>query len=181
MNTLEIVLLALAAAVILAWLGLALRGPPKVETPNPLAVLRYGSVQRIGALLLALAPPTIMIYAIWAFRWRSDGTLAAGGAMFLATCLIAGLLLIETERVQVVLSEEGITRHSPWRGMASLTWAEIERIRYSGANRWFVIEGAGRTMRVSRHLAGVKAFAEAVRTRVERERWASAAGALAAL
>ena len=174
MSTLQIVFLVLAASVSLLWLALAVARPRAIELPNVVAVLRYGVVLRCLALSFALAPPLIMIYVIAVFPWKTDMMLAIAGVSFLATSVIAGLLLIETTRVQIVLTEDGITRISPWTGKLTLRWNEIERIRYSAANRWFVIDGAGQTMRISRHLIGIGAFADIVRRQVPGPRWASA-------
>lgn len=178
MSTLQIVLVLLAASVILLWLTLAVRGPRKVETPHVLAVLRHGSALRVLALVLALAPPMLMIFAVGFFSWRNDATLTQAGAAFLATSLLAGLLLVEAVKVQIVLTEDGITRTSPWRGTTTLRWSDIERIRYSAVNRWFVVQSATATIRVSRHLVGLRAFAAAVRQRVPADRWTSAAADL---
>ncbi len=181
MATMQIVWVALAGALMLIWLALVVTGPRKIDAAIVLVVLRYGAVLRTLALVLALAPPMIMVYAVWGFPWRSSNMMNLAALCFLTTSIIAGLLLIEVTRVQVVMTEDGITRDSPWSQSVTLRWIEIERVRYSSVNRWFIVEGAGKAIRVSRHLANIGAFAAAVRHRVAAERWVGAASVIDAV
>jgi hypothetical protein len=152
--------------------------PGRIDASNILVVLRYGVVLRTLALGIALTPPLITVYVVWAFLWKSSATLNFAGISLLALSAIAGLLLIEVTRVQVVLTEEGITRFSPWSGPVTLKWIEVEQIHYSSINRWFVVAGARKTIRLSRHLAGMGVFVDTVRRKVALERCASAAAAM---
>ncbi len=181
MTILPTVFLLLAAGLILLWLVLAVRGPRAIDVPNVVATLRYGAALRTAALILALAPPTMMAFVFWFFAWRNDVTMAIAGGSFFGASLAAGLLFLETRLAQVVLTEDGITRSSPWTGRATLPWSAVERVRYSPLNRWFVLSGAGRTIRVSRHLVGVSIFVDTVRRKVPAERSASAAAVFAEL
>ena len=79
MTTLQIVFLALAASLILFWIGLAAIGPRKVELPNVVAVLRYGAVLRLFSLFVALGPPLALTYVVAALPWKDDKTLALAG------------------------------------------------------------------------------------------------------
>ncbi len=178
MSTLQTVFVVLAAGMILFWLMFAVLGPRKIDLPNVLAVMQYGPVLRTLALILALAPPTIMSYVIWVFMWRNNTTLATAGGSFLLTSFFAGWLYLETEAAQIVLTEDGITRFSPWVGRVTLAWSEVEAIAYSPVNRWFVVKGGGRTIRVSRHLSGLRIFAETVRRKIAAERYANAAAVM---
>ena len=178
LTTTQTVYVLLAASLMLCWLVLVVVGPRRTEVANVLVVLRYGVVLRTLALVFALLPPLIMIYAIWAFPWRTSGMLNAAGIAFLATSIVGGLLLIEVTRVQVLLTEEGLHRFSPWSGAVALKWIEVERVGYSAANRWFTVEGAGRTIRVSRHLGGIGDFVGLVRRKLAAERCTSAAKVL---
>jgi hypothetical protein len=171
----QIVWMLLLACMMLLWLVLVVVGPRRIDTPNVLAVLRYGVLLRTLALTVALAPPLMASYVLWVREWRHQATLNLAGISLLSLSVLAGLLLIEVTRVQIVLTDDGITRFSPWSGLAMLKWIEVERIRYSSINRWFVVTGLGQTIRVSRHLAGIGSFAETVRRKVAAERWTSAA------
>jgi hypothetical protein len=75
------------------------------------------------------------------------------------------------------VTEDDLTRYSPWTGKAVLRWADVERVRYSAANRWFVVQGTSATIRVSRHLAGVRDFIDLVKRKLAPERWINAAQA----
>ena len=178
MFTMQTVWIMLAVGLMLAWLTLLVIGPRKAETPNALAVLRYGPHLRSLALIFALIPPLIMLYAVWSFFWRTPAMMNIAGMLLLAGSLVAGLLLIEVTRVQVILTEEGITRDSPWSKVLTVKWGEVERVRYSSLNQWFLVVGAGCTIRVSRHLSGIDMFAVMVRRKVMPERWVSASRAI---
>jgi hypothetical protein len=178
MSTLQTVYVLLAACMMLFWLVLVVLGPRRADASHIIAVLRYGVVLRTLALAIALTPPLITILVVWAFLWKNQATLNFAGISLLAFSAIAGLLLIEVTRVQVVLTEEGITRFSPWSGPITLKWIEVEHVRYSSINRWFVVAGAGQAIRVSRHLGGIGFFVKTVRRKVAAERCASAAAAL---
>jgi len=175
MATLQIVFVLLASSLMLFWLVVALIGPRKMDTKAALVVLHYGSVLRVLALAIAIIVPAWTIFVVWNFIWKSDTTLATAGGAFLTISLIAGLLLIEVERTQLTLSEEGISRQSPWTGSAFLKWSEIERVSYSAVNRWVVVGGAGKTIRVSRHLVGFAEFIRLARQKISADRYASAA------
>jgi hypothetical protein len=103
------------------------------------------------------------------------------GVSLLITSVLAGLLLIEVTRKHIVVTEEGLTQFSPWSGAASFKWSEIERVRYSAVNRWFLVEGAGRSVRVARDLVGIGAFADSVKRKLAPERWAGAASVFAVI
>jgi hypothetical protein len=181
MLTLQIVFVALPVSLMLLWLSLAARGPRKIEVPNAIAVLRYGASLRTLALALALLLPMIMIYVIAVFPWGRDDRLIYAGAAYLMTCLAAGLGHIEVSRGQVCITEEGITRISPWKGRVTLAWMEVERVEYSSLNSVFVVIGAGRRMRVSRFLSGIKVFADTVKRKLATERFRPARAALDAI
>jgi hypothetical protein len=176
----QTVWIVLAAGLMLAWLYLAVFGSPRAEAAGA-TVLCYGPFIRTLALLLALATPMIMIYVVWTFPWPNSSRMNLAGLSLFAFSIVGGLLLIDVTRMQVVVSEEGLARSSPWSGAVTLKWIEVERVRYSAVNRWFVVEGAGRTIRVSRHLAGIGAFVELLRRHVAAERLASAAAVLDAV
>jgi hypothetical protein len=178
MSTPQIVFVALPASLMLLWLILAARTPRRIEAPNTIAVLRYGSKLRTLALAFALLLPMIMIYVIAVFPWGRDNRLTYAGAAYLATCLAAGLGHIEVSRGQVCITEDGVTRISPWKGRVTLQWIEVERVEYSSLNSVFVLIGAGRRIRVSRYLSGVKVFADTLKRKLATERFRPAITAL---
>jgi hypothetical protein len=177
-GTLQVALVAVAGGIVFFWLLFALLGPRKHDGQNTIVVLRYGSVLQVLALIAALAPPNLMACIVWMGSWRSESELLMFGVSILGASAIAGLLLIEVVRAQIVLTEDGITRFSPWTGQATLRWADVESVRYSAVNRWFVVRATNATIRVSRHLVGVREFAETVKRKVAAERLSSAMAAL---
>lgn len=181
MSTPQTLWMILAAGVMLTWLVLAVRGPRAIDAAGALAVLRYGPAVRAMALAFALVPPLIMIYAVWAFPWRTEAALNLAGISFLGVSVVGGLLLIEATRVQIVVTEEGLTRYSPWLGESTLNWGDVESVQYSAINFWFIVAGGGKVIRVSRYLAGIDAFADAVHRKVVPDRRAGAAAALDAV
>jgi hypothetical protein len=181
MSTLQIVFVVLPASLMLLWLILAARGPRKFEAPGAIAVLRYGPSLRTLSLALAMLLPMIMIFVIAVFLWRNEKTLIYAGSSYLATCLAAGLAHIEVSRGLVCITEEGVTRISPWKGRVTLKWTEVERVEYSSLNSVFVVIGAGRRIRVSRYLSGVKAFADTLKRKLATERFRPAITALDAI
>ena len=174
MSNTQTVYAMFTAGLMLFWLMLAVFGQRKIESANALAVLRYGTGLRTLAFVLALLPSMIAMYAIWVFPWKSQQTLNVAGISFLVFGIVSALLLIEVTCVQIVVSEEGLTRFSPWSKPVTLKWIEVERVSYSPLNRWFIVEGAGHTIRVSRHLADIDVFAQTLRRKLAAERWATA-------
>ncbi len=181
MFILQVAFLVLAASIIFFWLTYALTGPRKIDQSGLLHLLQYGWMVRTAALVLAVMPPVLMASVVWLLPWRNQGMLMLAGISFLATSVIAGLLLFEVEGVQIALSEEGISRFSRWGRPISLKWIDVERVGYSRLNRWFIVGGATQTIKVSRHLVGIAAFAAIVRRKVGVERCAEAAQALDAV
>jgi len=174
----QIVFVVLAEAMIACWLALAVLGPRRMDTANAIAVLRYSVLMRMLALMIALTPLLIFFYAMRNFHWETPAKFNTGGFAFLTFSAIVGLWLIEVTRVQIVLTEDGITRSSPWSGLATLKWSDVQRVGYSSINRWFSVEGAGQTIRVSQYLGGIGTFADIVERKVTANRWASAARSL---
>jgi hypothetical protein len=169
---------ALAGSMLAAWLLLAVFGPRKLAVPGALVMMRYGPAWRSLALILALLGPLIMLFAFFSFSWKTETLLNLAGVSFLITSVIMALPLLEVTRTQVVVTEEGLTRFSAWSAPITLKWTEIERIGYSIANQTFSVEGAGRVIRVSRHLTGVGVFATTVKRKLATATWANAADAM---
>ena len=119
-----------------------------------------------------------MLFVLNSSSWENETRLHIAGASFVITSIVMALPLLEVTRTQVVVTEEGLTRFSAWSGPITLKWTEIERIRYSIANQTFSVQGAGRIIRVSRHLTGVGVFAESVQRKLASATWSDAARAM---
>jgi hypothetical protein len=181
MTTLQTTFVLLAAGIILGWLLLAVSGPRKIDLPKVIAVLRYGSLLRTVALVLALAPPCVMIFAMLSFTWRNQTMLIVGGVSFLVASVLAGLLLVETEAGQTVITEDGLRRFSLWAGWIHLPWTQVERVDYSSLNQWFIVRGAGRAICVSYFLVDVHMFAATARKKLSSSQYDGAAAVFAKL
>ena len=179
MTTLQIVFIAVAAGLMLCWFAAAVVGLRKIDVPDVIAVLRHGAGLRTFCLFAAMLPPMVMAFTVVVVPWRTDAKMMLCG-LFVPLCL-PGSLLIEASYVQILVTAGGVIRVSPWRGRRTITWTEIECVQYSSLNSWFVVVGAGRCIRVSRHLIGVRAFVAAVKSKLGPERYASADKALDAI
>jgi hypothetical protein len=162
MATQQFVWTLLAGAFVLFWLSFAVLATPKIDTAGAIVVMQYGRWLGLMSLIFALAPPTLLVPLAWNVPWKNGQALAMVGVSFLALSLLAGLLLIEVVRVHIVLTTDGITRHSPWTGSVSVKWSEVKRVRFSPLNRWFVIVSDSATIRVSLFLTGQKEFTQAL-------------------
>ncbi len=170
MMMLQVVFTVLASAMLAGWLTVACRRPVKIALPTIVAELHYGRVLRVMALCFAMTPPTLLLSLIWRLSWRDEWTLAIAGASFLVLGLVPGCLLIEAARSRVILTDAGITRISAWRTNLTLAWGEIERVRYSALNRWYLVSAGNRNIRVSRMLVGVAAFIDLAKAKIPFER-----------
>jgi hypothetical protein len=167
----QIAWIIVAVTMILFWILFSLAGSRKIESAGAIAVMEYGKGLRVLALIAALSPPTLLATLMWQLLWRNAERMAiAGGSLFLLS-VFGGLLLIEIVRVRIVVTEDGITRYSPWTGTASVKWGDIRGVRWSPYNRWFVLRTGVATIRVSRSLEGIDTFAATLRRRVAAEHW----------
>jgi hypothetical protein len=172
MQTLRVMFLVPAVGLFVLWLAAALASH-KRPAADIRAELRYGVGLRLFALLVALAITGLMIYVVWFLPWRpgEEQHLAIAGASFLGMSLLGGLLLLETARVRLYITEDALIGDSPWRRRRTIRWAEVEHVSYSALNRWFAIVGpGGRAIRASRSLVALSALLEMVKARVPPER-----------
>lgn len=167
METAQILFLTAALALALFWIGVALTGRRRASTRMMVAAeLHYGRFLRLFALVTALCVVTLTGYVVSEVRWRSLEQLCAAAGAFLALSGLGGLLLLETEKTRLYLTEDALIGESPWRRRRVIRWDEVQRVRYSGINRWFIIEGpAGQTIRVSRYLVGLPQLLAALQTK----------------
>jgi hypothetical protein len=86
--------------------------------------------------------------------------------------LFAGLggVIVNDSRGRVYLTDERIEAFSPWRGKFVARWSDIVSVKYSPANRWFVLKDrSGRTIRVSTMYVGASTFVDKLRAHTTRE------------
>ena len=167
MPTLQYLFLAVAVALFLFWNLTALVPRRAVKAGNVIAVLRYGRALRLFALTVALAIPTLLAILMLRTPWVDPQRLLLAGGTLTVLSLLGGALLLEVERVVITVTDDGLIGDSPWRRRRELRWPEIERITYSGVNRWYAVVGRdGRTIRASAFLVGLPTLLQALQERV---------------
>ncbi|MFO0966331.1 MAG: hypothetical protein U0793_12210 [Gemmataceae bacterium] len=172
MNEQRFLIAGLAAGLIVLWIYLA-RRPLPAPRPGDV-VLSYRGALRIFAWLAALAIPVFLI-AVMLGRGPFTTNPLPLGATLLAAGFVAGLLVLETERVRIGVNHTGIRGLSPWRRRREFGWHQIKEIRFSGLNRWFVVIGPEeKKIRVSCFLGNVKHFVEKVKEHVPAEKYQAA-------
>jgi hypothetical protein len=167
----RIILLALAGGLICLWLGVALMRRKPAAIAGTVGELQYGYLLRSIALVVAVSIPALLIVIALTVPVRDlTNPLAVSGA-FACMSLLGGLLLVETSRVRLVVTEEALIAYSPWRGRREVRWAEVQKVAYSALNRWFVITGpGGQVIRASRSLVGLPALLAAFKHKVPADR-----------
>jgi hypothetical protein len=166
----QLVFLVLALGLFALWLTIALVRRKPAAPPGTFAELRYGPFLRLFALTVALAIPALTIYIVWFLPWARLQQLLLAGVLFLSMSALGGLLLLETARVRLFLSAEGIVGYSPWRRRREIRWQDVRSVAYSSLNGWFIIVGAdGRALRASRFLVGLPALLTALKKWVPAE------------
>jgi len=154
-------LLALAAVGVSA--GALVAGRP-APSPEGAALLAYGRRTRAAASV-ALGLP-FLACALAARRLAPDEDPVR--FWVLVTVAALAFLLLWLARIEVVgvrhrVTGEALEGGSPWVKPVRIPWTEVAHVRWSAANQWFEIEGAGgSTVRVSRWLDGLPALARAL-------------------
>jgi hypothetical protein len=163
-----------AGALLLCWLFLALRGPA-LAAPAGGVVLRYRSFLRVFAWVVALGIPALVIFLMVRVPVRDTADPWWAGALMLGFGVLDGLLLLETERTEVALSEQGIKGVSPWRGQREFSWGQVGEVSFSGLNRWFVVRDLhGSAIRVSLFMDDVRRFVAEVKKHVPADKYVRA-------
>jgi hypothetical protein len=173
MDVLRFIFVVPAVGLFVFWLAAAMASHRPPADVKIIAELRYSRGIRLFALLLVLIIAGLMIFVIWFLPWLPSRQpyLIAAGCTFLGLNLLGGLLLLETARVRLYLTEDALIGDSPWRRRRTIRWQEVENVTYSPLNRWFTVIGpGGRAIRASRSLAGLSDLLEMLKTRVPPER-----------
>jgi hypothetical protein len=143
------------------------RRPPKISREGGRLVLRYPLGFRIFSL--ALFPVLSFLFCLGAVgvvrnpdalrRWE---TFVGAGFVILPAAL-GGYLVVESFRVRIAITSEGISSDSPWQGNRTLRWDEIGSVSYSCVPNWFVITSdSGARVRAHIFLNGLPWLAQAL-------------------
>jgi hypothetical protein len=173
MEEARLIFLVLAAGMFAVWLVVALRRRKLPPAVNVIGALHYGRWLRLFGLIVALSIPGLMAYVVWYFRWVDISHLIIAGVSLFAMSVLGGVLLLEAERVRLLITDKGLIGISPWRRKREVLWQEVDSVTYSPLNRWFVITGPGRRkIRASRSLVGIENLLKAVKANVPPPRYA---------
>lgn len=139
------------------------------------AILEYGRGLKglfvFGALFFSfVALGTAGAFESSSANLRGRITLAALFVPFIALYCVG---IAEVFGAWGRFDSEAITKHSPWKGKLSLAWSEIQSIKYSPTNRWFVLHSARGKIRISNYLNGIGELLAIARERVPPEKWAA--------
>ena len=144
------------AAVLMGVMVLARAGRP-VERQGRL-IFTYGLPLKILSAVLLFGPLIGITVLVIVFPPKKDGDIyAIAGCYALFGCL--GLPLFwEMMRFALVIDDDGLTCHSPWRGQFYIAWPEVRELTWTTMGSYFIIKGEHRWFRVSQMTAGLSAM-----------------------
>lgn len=159
----------------LGWLFLAARRPALPQPGTDAIHLRYSTPLRVFAWVTALGIPALLVVVMVYLPLRRPFNPWSAGALLLAFGILGGLLLLETEKVCISLTDQGIRGTSPWRGPREFPWNQVQDVSYSLLNRWFVLTSLqGQKIRVSCFLVGIRTFVAKLKQHVPPEKYVRA-------
>ena len=161
---------ALMTIAVLGMVGLMVwagqQGRPR-HAPGPhQLLLRYNALFRWFTYLAAIGIP-VGLTALLYFqpprgieRWYVLGLDLTIAALTLP-------LVWEASRFYLFANPDGLESRSAWRGSRFLAWDDIQEVRYSTMNSWFVFRATnGDKIRVSGFVAGLKSLLALVEQRL---------------
>lgn len=175
MGTVQIVITAVAVALLMGFLQAAARKPPQVDQETGNVVLAHGWLLKGIGLVFGLGMCVLLIVLMFTagFKKPQDPYIAGGLCLFFG--VLGGIVLIESFRVRIVLTADAIIGHSPWRETRTIRWADVAEVSYSAVNSWFVIQSVdGQKIRASLYLTGVATLCQAVRRHLRPEQYQGA-------
>ncbi len=168
-------LLLVAAAVVQLALWLVFAGRYKLPAAGPgAAVLHYGWKLRLLGLTIAFAIPLLTILFFVKMPDLRTSPLPIG-ITFLVCGFAGGMLLMETQGVHIIVSNEAVVSMSPWRRRREWRWHEIEQVTFSRLHSSLVLRGPRQdTIRASLFLVGIGDLARAILRHVSGNKCAAA-------
>jgi hypothetical protein len=174
----------LAGGLAVLLLGLALRAtrrPPPVDAASGAVVLRYHFLIRALSVPVALFPLALVVL-LFVFPPKDRAEVLAAAGVLVGFTLAGAFLLLETWLFRVIVTDQEVIRHSPWRRPVLIPWDEVVEVSYSRLNSWFVLTASdGRKVRVAQLLSGVPTFAARVQRHLRPEVYADARAGFEAL
>ncbi|MHC5065651.1 MAG: hypothetical protein ACYTG5_16935 [Planctomycetota bacterium] len=80
-----------------------------------------------------------------------------------------GIAMMIEGRKRIILSERGLSSHSPWTGTRELDWEEFEKMHFSSMNQWFVLRSSNAVIRAHVFLGGILDLVAFLRTHTRPE------------
>jgi hypothetical protein len=168
---LSYILIATGLVVVLgvmAWAGR--RARPPVSGNEQSLLFRYSAALRWFAIFAAFGIPIGITLLVVAYPPRGKEVWYVIGVYALFAALSVPLFW-ETSRYYVRLTPTGIERRSAWGGLRSCDWDDLQEVRYSPLNSWFVfVAVSGEKIRVHTLLAGLNDLFQFVESRVPADR-----------
>jgi hypothetical protein len=143
-----LLVLGLAAAVA--------RAGPKVDEQARTFTVEYSWLIKGIGLVTGLGMPLLVIGLMFVVRFRTERDVYAAGGLLLFFGLLGGWLLLESMRVRVVVSEQGVVGYSPWRAVRSFRWDEVKQVYFSQTSNFVIVGPGGKKIKVNVLLTGVR-------------------------
>jgi hypothetical protein len=154
------VLLALLTAIS------ARRGTPRLMPGAHLLLVRYGPGVQWAVLAAAALIPVAITIGVRSYRPASKDVPTILGLYVLVVAVTLPMVW-EAGRLFVLVTPEGLEGRSPWHGIRTIRWDDLESVGYSSLNAWFAFRGPeGRTIRVFGFVAGMTNLLQMVEDRV---------------
>jgi hypothetical protein len=162
-------LFVIAALIeLVLWAIVALKPAPE---PAGKAVLRYGRKLRWFGLAVAFLIPMLLI----AFVLLIPAPPLGRSVTLLVLGLIGGVLLLETQKTRIAVTDAGVVGYSPWRRLRDFAWSDIQGVTYSVVDHCLILHGTGRrTIRASLFLVNIGDLTRAIKEKLPADRYASA-------
>lgn len=159
-------------AALMAWIHHRARRPVPSDPFSGEKILKFGGIY--GSLaLFSILLSGIGTFAALYYSYH-DPQIGVAEIVFLCGSTLAYLLLSLYMISlwlghRIVLGDQGITRHSPWRLPLTIQWNEVERISLSKGGGSFLVFGKdGQKIKISNELNGFGDFASEIRRRLPR-------------
>ncbi len=135
---------AVLALILFGLAALSARRPGKLDPATGELVMTYSLPLRVVGVGLGLLAPTLLIVLLLAAPPKGQEQVLAAGIGGTVFALLGGFLLLETLRFRVVVSDEGLRSHSPWRPVRFLPWEEVTFVTSHSPTNYLVFHGKGR-------------------------------------
>jgi hypothetical protein len=158
------VFVGVIAVILFGLAGISARRPGKLDPVTGELVMTYSLPLRVVGVGLGLLVPILLIVVLLAVPLKNEQEALGLGIGGTAFTLLGGFLLLETLRFRVIVSEEGLRSHSPWRPVWSLRWEEVRSVTSHSPTSYFVFRGrGGRRVRVPLWFTGLDLLVAAAR------------------